>query len=165
MPVKPQPPAMENDMKILLVSAALLSLGACMTTKTIEKPVPQYVTVEVYPDLPDIELPALKLENIEFDVHRQQIPMEHRLKKTPECVDVPPLKRDLNFWNNCLDKAPPAPSNLYIGVDRRNSNILMLNNAKIAEREDLLRKTLIEPENKRRRKWREYNKAIRERER
>ena len=149
-------------MKYLLVAAALASLGACTTTRTVEKPVPQYITVEVYPNLPDIEIDKLKLQNIEFDVHREQIPLEQRILKTPECQDVPPLKRDMTFWNTCLGKAPQAPSNLYVGVDQLNFNKLLSNTATMAEREAYIQKFVIDPENERRRKWREYNKAIRE---
>jgi hypothetical protein len=150
-------------MKYFLIASALASLGACTTT-TIEKPVPQYVTVEVYPNLPDIELDKLNLQNIEFDVHREQIPLEHRILDTPECKDVPPLKRDMDFWKTCLGKAPQAASNLYVGVDQQNFNKMMLNTAKTAEREAYVRKMIIDPENERRRKWREYNKAIREKQ-
>jgi hypothetical protein len=147
-------------MKYLLIAAALASLGACTSTRTNN--VPQYVTVEVYPNLPDIELKKLKLENIEFDVHREQTPFEHRIADTKECQGVSPLKRDMNFWTKCLTKAPQAASNLYVGVDQRNFNKLMSNAATTAEREAYIQKFIINPENERRKKWREYNKAIRE---
>ncbi|KKL76562.1 hypothetical protein LCGC14_2043620, partial [marine sediment metagenome] len=78
------------------------------------------------------------------------------------CKRVPEADRDNAFWNKCGEHPIVTKSNIFIGFDQTNWNIIIENFAKLREQLFKYQKR-IEEVNRQREAWREKAEAERQR--
>jgi len=142
-----------RTIKILgITSGLLLFLGACGATLDAPSPTVTVITKNSYPELPDIQpLPSLNLRAWKHDVPRDMSKIVP--KNTTECINVPEEKRNKAYWNKCGEHPILPDSNIYIGFDQFNWNIILENFAKL--REQIFKyEQRIKEINKQRQEWR-----------
>lgn len=141
----------------LLVTASLLTLIGCTSTPTHHGPSVIAQPTLVYPDLPPIEYPpGPDLQPIHFDFPRNA-DAKPVLKSTPECLETPIAKRDLDFWVRCGQQPFTPKSNVFIGLQYDQWLILQQNFVALEEYIKAARARL-DLVNQQREEWRQKNR-------
>jgi len=149
--------------KIILLGSIFFILAGCESaSKLIEsKPSVVIVTQNIYPELPDIELPTeIKLLPMNVDVPRDMTKREVINKK--ECLDVLDKDRNNAFWERCGQFAVILNSNIFLGFDQTNWNNFVIN-MKMSQEELFKLRERIHAINEQRAKWRKMAEDERKR--
>lgn len=138
--------------KIILAALSVLTLAACASTSEPQSTV-RLVQSTTYPFLPDIKpVPEPELVPWNHDVPRDTSKLV--VIENEKCTSVPETKRDKAFWRECGINPPLDNSNIFIGFDQDNWNIIIENFAKL--RETVYQyKLRIDEVNQQRKEWRE----------
>ena len=143
-----------NKFVVILLA---LSLAACGSTKEIAVPV--YVSVQ--PNLPPISAPA----RIEFGAPQWDLPRDMtaqpQIKNLSTCINVAEEKQNNSFWRRCGEFPVDENSNLYMGFDLDNYNVIVLNVNKMKLQLKAYWDT-IQKINAERELWREQNERARQ---
>lgn len=158
----------ENGEKMtkILIIASLLFLTACgANTQQRDFEIPRTVetiTSVAYPVFPDISIPPQpNLIPWEYDFPRDP-DADPVIKNVSSCIDVPEENQDEAFWARCGEQPIQTDSNIFIGMDQDNWNILNRNLEVLKENNFQLRERL-DIANEQRQRWREMDEAERER--
>lgn len=117
---------------ILTIVFAVILLGACATDGFTPKSTVRVVTTETYPEFPNVEpLGDPGLIPWRADVPRNKNKIT--VKNISSCVKVPEEERDSSFWTRCGENPIVTDTNIYIGFDQENWNILVNNFNKLKE--------------------------------
>ncbi len=154
-------------MKKIIFSIAMASvilLGGCQTafdgtfnpTTTV-----RFVTTTSYPEFPDIQ-PVAPVNLIAWQHDFPRNMEKVVIKNVSTCIKVPEEKKNAAFWNRCGENPIMTNSNLFVGFDQENWNIILGNFAKL--RENIFQhQERINAINRQRQEWR--RKAEEERKR
>lgn len=124
-------------MKHLMKTVALsLALSACATPQLPAVVSLKPIGIEIYPELPEIINERPQLEKLEFGA--LDVSFGLREKLTPECQNQ--AERSTDFWLRCGEAVDL--SEVFVTLDRENYQILLVNLAKIAERERTIERQL-----------------------
>jgi len=139
--------------KVLIAFAALLLLGACAGNKGFNpQSTVRVVTSMSYPEFPNVE-PLLPLNVIPWQADVPRDMTKTVVKNLTACKKVPEEDQDDAFWNRCGEHPIVTNSNIFIGFDQLNWNIIIENFAKL--REQLFKyQNRIEEVNRQRGAWR-----------
>ena len=140
-------------MNKLLVIFPLLFLTGCLTTGFEPKTTVTVVTETNYPELPDIA-PLLPLNLIPFEADVPRDTTKVEVKNISKCLERKEEERNAAFWIECGENPILEETNIYLGMDQLNWNIMVENFAKLKERLFQYRKRL-EEINEQRAKWRQ----------
>lgn len=151
-----------TKIKVLTVIVALISstLAACQSTDFVPKSTVQVITRMSYPEFPDIEpISSVNLIPWKHDVPRDMT--KTVAKNTTECQKVLDDARNETYWNKCGEHPIITDSNIFVGFDQENWNIILENFAKL--REQLFRyQKRIEEVNSQRQQWRKKAEEARQ---
>lgn len=144
---------MKKYTSVVVVIFCALMLTACASTPTEPQSTVRLVQSTTYPFLPDIKpVPEPDLVPWSHDVPRDTSKLS--VIESEKCTSVPETKRDKTFWRECGINPPLDNSNIFIGFDQDNWNIIIENFAKL--RETIYQyKTRIDEVNQQRKEWRE----------
>ena len=147
---------------IILLLAIINILSGCSIGKlepTIVSDPVRLITTTIYPDLPLMSHPPkLGLNNPVWDVPRD-LTKPLSIKRLTNCIKVPVIEQDDNFWIDCGEYPPIPQSNIYRGYSYDDYQLFLLNN-------DAIRNKLkaygfrIDAINQQREEWRLKNVII-----
>ena len=145
--------------KVLIALAALFLLSACESTRFDPKSTVRVVTSMSYPEIPNIE-PLLPVNLIPWlaDIPRDMT--KTVAKNITSCRKISEEDRDDAYWNRCGEHPITSNSNIFIGFDLTNWNIIIENFAKLREQIFKYQKRM-EEVNRQRESWREKAEAER----
>lgn len=139
--------------KILIFIATIFLLTGCVTDGAFEpKTTVTLVNTEIFPEFPDIA-PLQPLDLIPWAADVPRDPSKVTVKNITKCIKVEENKRDKSFWNRCGENPIVEGSNIYLGMDQVNWNVMVENFAKLKERLQQYEARMKEI-NKQREKWR-----------
>jgi len=138
--------------KVLIAFAALLLLGACQQPRFNPQSTVRVVTSMSYPEFPNVE-PLLPLNVIPWQADVPRDMTKTVAKNITSCKKVPEDERDDAYWNRCGEHPIVTNSNIFIGFDQTNWNIIIENFAKLREQLFKYQKR-IEEVNRQRGAWR-----------
>ncbi len=139
--------------KVLTALAALLLLGACANNTGFNpKSTVRVVTSMSYPEFPNVE-PLLPLNVIPWQADVPRDMTKTVVQNLTTCKKVPEEEQDDAFWNRCGEHPIVTNSNIFIGFDQTNWNIIIENFAKLREQLFKYQKR-IEEVNRQRESWR-----------
>ena len=149
---------MKNN--ILFLFIALFVLSGCSTFSAFDpKTNVRLVNTEIFPEFPDITpLQPLNLLPWEADIPRDSSRIVP--KNITKCLKVPENKRDRSYWITCGENPILEGSNIYLGMDQTNWNIMVEDFAKLKERLQQYEARIREINNQRK-KWRDQAEDLR----
>jgi len=118
--------------KVLVAFAALFLLSACESTGFNPKSTVRVVTSMSYPEFPNVE-PLLPVNIIPWQADVPRDMTKTVAKNLTSCRKVPEEDRDDAYWNKCGEHPIVSNSNIFIGFDQTNWNIIIENFAKLRE--------------------------------
>lgn len=131
-------------------------LASCAGKAPLVNDVIIYKTM--YPEMPPIAKPSkLSLATPLYDYPRDT-DAELTVKNLTDCLKVEEDKRNNSFWRKCGEYPHKGNSNIYLGYDLDNWNMVVLNMAKIKAQLNAWNDTIDEL-NKQRALWIEENKT------
>ncbi len=138
---------------ILIVFIALFALVGCAMGEFEPKTTVTLVNTEIFPELPDIT-PLQPLDLLPWVADVPRDPSKLVPKNITKCLKIPENKRDKVYWIRCGENPIVQGSNIYLGMDQTNWNIMVEDFAKLKERLQQYEARLTEI-NQQRKKWRE----------
>jgi len=146
--------------RVLIAVTALLLLGACASNTGFNpKSTVRVVTSMSYPEFPNVE-PLLPVNVIPWQADVPRDMTKTVTKNLTSCRKVPEEDRDDAYWNKCGEHPIVTNSNIFIGFDQTNWNIIIENFAKLREHLFKYQKRIDEV-NRQREAWREKAEAER----
>jgi len=146
--------------KALTAFVALLLLGACQNVDGFNpQSTVRVVTATSYPEFPNVE-PVSPVNLIPWTANVPRDMTKTVAKNTTACQKIPEDERNTAYWNRCGEHPIITNSNIFMGFDQTNWNIIIENFAKL--REQLFKyKKRVEEVNRQREAWRKKAEAER----
>ena len=138
--------------KVLTAFTALLLLGACQQIGFNPQSTVRVVNSMSYPEFPNVQ-PVSPVNLIPWQADIPRDMTKTVVKNVTSCVKVPEDERDNAFWNRCGEHPIITNSNIYMGFDLLNWNIIIENFAKLREQIFKYQKR-VEEVNRQREAWR-----------
>ncbi len=138
--------------KVLTALTALLLLGACESTGFDPKSTVRVVNSMSYPEFPNVQ-PVFPVNLIPWQADVPRDMTKTVVKNLTSCKKVPENEQDDAFWNRCGEHPIVTNSNIFIGFDQTNWNIIIENFAKLREQLFKYQKR-VEEVNRQREAWR-----------
>lgn len=151
-----------TKIKVLTAFAALLLLGGCAADAGFNpKSTVRVINSMSYPEFPNVQ-PVFPVNLIPWQADVPRDLTKTVVKNVTLCKKVSEEDRDDAFWNRCGEHPIVTNSNIFIGFDQINWNIIIENFAKLREQLFKYQKR-IEEVNRQREAWRVKAEAERQR--
>ena len=148
--------------KVLTALTALFLLGGCAADDGFNpKSTVRVVNSMSYPEFPNVQ-PVFPVNLIPWQADVPRDMTKTVVKNLTSCKKVPEEDRDDAFWNRCGEHPIVTNSNIFIGFDQTNWNIIIENFAKLREQLFKYQKR-VEEVNRQREAWRVKAEAERQR--
>lgn len=142
---------------IILIGCGSVGLNDTFKPKTSVR----FITTTTYPEFPNIQ-PVSPVNLIPWIHEAPRNTEKVVVKNISTCIKVAEEDRDRAFWNRCGENPILLNSNIFVGFDQQNWNIILENFAKLRETLYQYKQRIIAI-NKQREDWRRQAEEERQR--
>ncbi len=152
---------MKTVIVLVLASFVLAACGGAFNGSFDPKTSIRLITITTYPEFPDIEpVSPVNLLPWKHDVPRDMDRLV--IKNLTNCKNVPEENQNNSFWRRCGENPVLTNSNIFVGFDQPNWNLIQENFNKLREQNFQYRER-IKAVNKQRQEWRKKTEEERQR--
>ena len=152
---------MKTVIILVLASFVIAACSGSFSNSFKPKTSVRLITTTTYPEFPDLSpVSPVNLLPWKHDVPRDMDRLT--VKNLSTCINVPEEDQNSSFWRRCGENPILTNSNIFVGFDQQNWNIIQGNFLKLQERIFQYQQR-IKAVNKQRQEWRRKSEEERKR--